>query len=447
MIKIFSSMGWALFFMLIFAISIAVATFIEQNINTTAAWLYVYGSHWLEIIMVLLIVVLIINLFKFKLFRLAKLPSLAFHFSFILIAFGALITRYFGFEGSLHLRINETNDSIFLEKYYLKICDLAGNCKKDMVNEYDNSSFFIKMQLDKGKVHFKIKKYAKSLESVFIPNAENIDAKDTFSFSISNGINVAPLELFENESVDIDGVLLKFDKSQNCSYVPDNSVCFGFEDGGAFVRSSLELSLLNSTTIAPNIKTRLKTGELYRAGGLTFVPKQALQKAVKSWRQTQANGERDGFLLEIKAPNNTQNVWIVADDETEIFIDDYKFKLRAFKQSFKLPFSVRLDEFSIQRYAGSNSPSSYFSKVGIAQNDKADLSATISPNSPLDYDGYRLFQTSYDKDELGSLLSVSFDPGRRLTYAGYTLLCLGLLLNLFNKSSRFQSLLRNGLNN
>lgn len=59
-------------------------------------------------------------------------------------------------------------------------------------------------------------------------------------------------------------------------------------------------------------------------------------------------------------------------------------------------------------------------------------------NNVLDVKGYRFFQASYDQDEHGTILSVNRDvAGRNITYAGYLLLVIGLVLCLVGKDSRF----------
>ena len=59
-------------------------------------------------------------------------------------------------------------------------------------------------------------------------------------------------------------------------------------------------------------------------------------------------------------------------------------------------------------------------------------------NKVIDVDGYRLFQSSFDPDEQGTVLSVSYDrPGMQLTYTGYFLLFVGFVWTLFSKKSRF----------
>lgn len=107
-------------------------------------------------------------------------------------------------------------------------------------------------------------------------------------------------------------------------------------------------------------------------------------------------------------------------------------------ENASLPFSVTLSDFRLKRYPGSHSPMSYESDLVIKQENESPREATIRMNKVIDVDGYRLFQSSFDKDEQGTILSVSYDrPGMQLTYTGYFLLFAGFVLTLFSKKSRF----------
>ena len=106
------------------------------------------------------------------------------------------------------------------------------------------------------------------------------------------------------------------------------------------------------------------------------------------------------------------------------------------------PFYIALKDFTLTRYPGSRSPSEFSSDVTVIDkvNDE-EFDAQIYMNNTLTYGGYKFFQTSYDTDEKGTQLSVNKDPGVEITYIGYALLFLGLILNLFDKKSRFQYLI------
>ena len=102
----------------------------------------------------------------------------------------------------------------------------------------------------------------------------------------------------------------------------------------------------------------------------------------------------------------------------------------------ELPFSIKLRDFQLDRYPGSMSPSSYASEVTVYDKGK-EFDYRIFMNTTLNNGNYLFFQSSYDQDELGTILSVNNDPGKWPTYLGYFLLTLGLLLNLFDKKGRF----------
>ncbi|MBC8237365.1 MAG: cytochrome c biogenesis protein CcsA [Helicobacteraceae bacterium] len=105
-------------------------------------------------------------------------------------------------------------------------------------------------------------------------------------------------------------------------------------------------------------------------------------------------------------------------------------------------FKLHLNDFTLTRYPGSRSPSEFSSAVTLIDSEEnVKFDTDIFMNNTLTYKGYKFFQTSYDTDERGTQLSVNKDPGVEITYIGYTLLFLGLILNLFNKKSRFQFLI------
>ncbi|MFT5662509.1 MAG: cytochrome c-type biogenesis protein CcsB [Sulfurimonas sp.] len=112
------------------------------------------------------------------------------------------------------------------------------------------------------------------------------------------------------------------------------------------------------------------------------------------------------------------------------------------EQKVETSFYISLHDFTLSRYPGSRSPSEFSSRVTLTDEEEdVKLDTDIYMNNTLIYKGYKFFQTSYDTDEMGTKLSVNKDPGVEITYIGYTLLFLGLILNLFDKKSRFQLLI------
>lgn len=110
----------------------------------------------------------------------------------------------------------------------------------------------------------------------------------------------------------------------------------------------------------------------------------------------------------------------------------------------KLPFTLKLTEFRIEYYPGSDDPSDYISKVVLTDDARGtETEYTISMNKILKYGGYRFYQSSYDDDLHGSVLAVSHDPwGVGVTYTGYAMLLVSLLGFFFQKNSGFRTALK-----
>jgi cytochrome c-type biogenesis protein CcsB len=119
--------------------------------------------------------------------------------------------------------------------------------------------------------------------------------------------------------------------------------------------------------------------------------------------------------------------------------DDVEIELAWGSKVIALPFSFKLLDFELQRYPGSQSPSSYASELEVIDNSTT-FPYRIFMNHPLTYKGYKFFQSSYDLDEKGTILEVNKDPGKWPTYFGYFLLCVGFVGNFFTKGSRFVKL-------
>ena len=106
----------------------------------------------------------------------------------------------------------------------------------------------------------------------------------------------------------------------------------------------------------------------------------------------------------------------------------------------ELPFSIKLNDFQLDRYPGSMSPSSYASEVTVIEENGNSYDYRIFMNRTLSEGNFLFFQSSYFPDETGTVLSVNNDPGKWPTYLGYFLLTLGLVMNFFDKKSRFRKL-------
>ncbi|MFA5461849.1 MAG: cytochrome c biogenesis protein CcsA, partial [Sulfurimonas sp.] len=106
-----------------------------------------------------------------------------------------------------------------------------------------------------------------------------------------------------------------------------------------------------------------------------------------------------------------------------------------------LPFGIKLLDFQLDRYPGSMSPASYASEVELIDEEKnIHMPYRIFMNNILEHRGYRFFQSSYDQDEMGTVLSVNNDPGTLPSYLGYILLGIGMFWSILSRGNRFSQL-------
>ena len=93
----------------------------------------------------------------------------------------------------------------------------------------------------------------------------------------------------------------------------------------------------------------------------------------------------------------------------------------------KMPFYLALKDFQVQYDDDGITPADYISHVVIATKEGKE-DTTISMNNIGRVKGYRIYQTSFDDDEQGSVFTISYDPwGTGITYVGYILLAISMI--------------------
>src|SRR6187455_838493 len=101
--KFFSTSAAGLY-MVLFAVAIGTATFIENDFGTSSAQKIIFKTTWFEILLVLLGISILTNVFRFQMFRQKKWATLTFHVAILIILIGSAVTRYLSDEGSMHIR-------------------------------------------------------------------------------------------------------------------------------------------------------------------------------------------------------------------------------------------------------------------------------------------------------------------------------------------------------
>lgn len=104
------------------------------------------------------------------------------------------------------------------------------------------------------------------------------------------------------------------------------------------------------------------------------------------------------------------------------------------QRSLAVPFSLTLKDFRKVDYPGTRRAASFESDVVLSdETAKIQIHRTIRMNQPMDYAGYRIFQSSYIQEPSGeaSIFTVAKNPGVTLLYAGSTVLFIGTFITFF----------------
>lgn len=131
-------------------------------------------------------------------------------------------------------------------------------------------------------------------------------------------------------------------------------------------------------------------------------------------------------------------VWIQKGSEARLPLGDDRWNIRYGSKEVSLGFSVKLKDFILKNYPGSNRPMSYESFVEVNDTHRnKNFPSHIHMNHPLVYNGYKFFQASYAQnpgEPEVSVFSVKRDPGVPFIYGGSAILVAGILTLFFGKS-------------
>ena len=149
----------------ILAIGAGVATFIENDFGTSSARVLVYNNTWYEIVLVLTTINLCGIIYKFKMWN--NLPRFLFHFSFVVILLGAIITRYIGYEGIMQIPQGTTTNQMISLEPYLQVTVKEGEkvvAYKEWQNEFTSllpelNNFSYKVDFDNNNLIIDYKRF------------------------------------------------------------------------------------------------------------------------------------------------------------------------------------------------------------------------------------------------------------------------------------------------
>ena len=457
---LFSTRLMAVLF-LTFALTMGIGTFIESYYNTDTARVWIYNAWWFEAIMVFFMINFAGNVKRYQLYKKEKWATLLLHVSFVFIIFGAFITRYVSYEGMMPIREGASSNQFFSDKNYLTFFvdgQHNGELKRRIFEKplilspavyppFASNYFSVSDKFD--AIPFKI-----SYKNFII------DAKDTIKQSQNGTLYLKMVEsgggsrhehyLKSGVIKDIHNVLFAFNKPTKGA-INITTTAAGTTIDAPFDGQFMRMADKFQGTLAKEVLQPLMFRSLYKVGGAQFVfPDQPIKgiQDVVSGNNLKSKKSSDALILTIESEGKSEDVTLMGSkgsvgEPQVVKIGKLEYTLYFGSKVYTLPFTIALNDFVAKKYPGTEkSYSSYESKVTVADNGKK-LDAAIYMNHILDYGGYRFFQSSFDPDEKGTVLSVNHDYwGTLITYIGYFMLFFAMLCILFVKNTRFADVKR-----
>ena len=441
-----------------FAVAMAIGTFMDAGQDTSPTPLtrnLIYNAWWFEGIMLLFVINFIGNIFKYNLFNKRKWPVLLLHLSWIFILVGAFVTRYISYEGVMSIREGATENSFLSEKTYLTFyIDGDYEVNGQLMRRVEEDAVDFSPRLDnKFELNTTYNKTPISIKlTAFINGAEEdvvFDENGEYYLKIVESAGGMPHNHFlkEGSTENIHGTLYTLN-----NYI-EGAVNITFDDnedlyinspyeGEYMVMANMSQGTLNKDT---NESLKLRARYIINNQQLVF-PKPAIKGVFDIVKKSELlKSDQDGLELLITTPEESKTVRIIGGKGTnnaykKIEIGNNQISIKYGSKVYDLPFSVKLNDFIAEKYPGTDkSYSSFASEVSVIDEENFDYK--IYMNNILNYKGYRFFQASFDPDEKGTILSVNYDSlGTFLTYLGYILLYIGMIVILFASFTRFDFL-------
>jgi cytochrome c-type biogenesis protein CcsB len=451
-IKYISSNKLMTILFIIFPTAMGIGTFIESWYSTTVSKIWVYNAWWFELIMLLFIIAFIGNIFKYRLLRKEKWAVLCMHLSFILILFGAFVTRYIGYEGMMPIREGDSSNTFLSEKTYLTISvdgEFEGQLirkkiqKEVLFSEEVNNNFNIEDDF-KGQP-FEIN-YLDYLNNVTSGLVLDPDGERYLKIVEANDGSRHEHYIKEGDISNIHNLLFTLNNPI------DGAINISVREGQYYISSPFEGSFLimadqSNGNVYKNIEQELKLRSLYTFNNFQFViPEPVLRGSFDIVKADQEDGQQqDVIKLEIKSNGTSEIINLLggkgwSNPPEKLSVSGLDFNLQYGSLKLELPFSIKLNDFIAEKYPGTEkSYSSFMSKIKVE--DSESFNYDIYMNHVLDHKGYRFFQASFDADEKGTILSVNHDFwGTWITYIGYFLLYLSMIGIFFIGKTRFKDL-------
>jgi len=434
--------------MVILIVVLALATFVESSYSTQTAWALVYGTHWFEVLLLLIGINIVGVMVKQKFFRRKKIVVFIFHLAFILILIGAAVTRFISYEGNMHIRENGISNVMLSNNAYVDVVleangDTVRHSKAVMFSDLTPHDYRMKASIGGNKVKIRSVLYMANAVEQYVesPGGEPfMKVMIVTDRQTSVGIPSGSVQ-------EANGLTMGFNTTDTTALV--NFYSRGDEIWlvAPFKVTLMQMGGNEGEGYDAGTEVPIREGALYSMGHMrmalqSFIP--SARKQIVRATSGQMGTHMGAVKLQIKYMGMTSEVFVpglakLKGEPVQGSMGNLDYSITYGSREIQLPFSLFLKDFEVERYPGSNSPSSFVSEVVLIDSDLGiQEEHRIFMNNVLKHRGYRFYQASYDNDEMGTILSVNKDrAGTLITYLGYLVLIAGMIVAMFIPGTRF----------
>ncbi|WP_100614620.1 cytochrome c biogenesis protein CcsA [Confluentibacter citreus] len=446
---------------IVFAAAMVTGTFLDAGQDTSPTAYtrnLIYNAWWFEAIMGIFVINFLGNIVRFRLYKKEKWSTLILHLAFIFILIGAFITRYVSFEGMMAIREGATENTFLSQKTYVTAYidgdyEIDGVAQRlpiekevDFSHRMDNN-FKIETKYNQQPVTIELEKFIKGAEEDIVPD----ESGESYLKVVESGGDGPHNHFLKmGEVASIHNVLFALNKPT------DGAINITYNDEGLTINSPFEGEYLTMATMAQGTLVKdsvqpLMLRSRYIIGDMQMVfPNPVVKGFFDVVQKSQIlKNDEDGAVIKITTNGETKRIGVLGGKGMDrafkqVQVGGLDFALKYGSKVMELPFQIKLNDFEAERYPGTERGySAYSSEVTIIDEKEGSYDYKIFMNNILDHGGYRFFQSGFDPDEKGTILSVNHDYwGSLITYIGYFLLYFGLMAILFSKHSRFGDLKR-----
>ncbi|MCY4321680.1 MAG: cytochrome c biogenesis protein ResB [Bdellovibrionaceae bacterium] len=433
--KLFVSIKLAIFILISLAVLTAIGTFVESKYDQEFANKLVYHSFWMASVMLLLSINLTMVLIDRWPWKKKHAPFVLAHFGILTLILGSIFTKYLGVDASLSFKEAESSSTISLSDMEIKVYSSFDGEKFSLIYQNPVDMFFIKPTEKKA---YSISTAGEEFKVVeYLPFALG---RQTFKSVLKGGQPALRFHLFGSRANLVEWLSLelgqttvskKFGLATISLTVDKNYKAKNKNELVLFVQKEQIFYSLNN-----NQKRSLKSGRTFQTGWMDFEFRllEFFPKAQKEFIFKAVEKPSEDTVKAIRIRHEDQSVWVGQNSYARFFKKDKMYVLTYLNKKEALGFSLKLIDFKITKYQGSNKAKSYESTVELENGSKV----LISMNEPLKYKGWTFYQSSFiepekETDSYVSILSVNRDPGRFLKYVGSALVVIGIIFLFYRR--------------